>query len=344
MQKVARIVLGGSPYLVFRDTSVDGRMNDGGFDVVLRRFILTETNEKTIGCIVFYLGFLTAYSWKTDEKTLYGSDETTEFALANLIPHLPLDIEIIKETFSHSSKCFTIEFNQKPTGFNVANDSYSIGLKDSFFTTAQKIVFKDGMSKRQIRREILQILLNALEENPNTYLPIKELQYSIPITTKELLLHLHLLRDEDKVDCVTQPSDAQEIVSVKIKSKGIKELEGEIDAQVQSSNVVKHIYGTNIENTTYGANSPITVKIEEIKTIFQTLQQEIKEDRQLEGKEELSETVNQLENELINSKNPKKVGVLLGKIKASTQWVYQKIISNPIISNIIAELLMKGAQ
>ncbi|OGK30320.1 hypothetical protein A3D08_03585 [Candidatus Roizmanbacteria bacterium RIFCSPHIGHO2_02_FULL_43_11] len=108
--------------------------------------------------------------------------------------------------------------------------------------------------------------------------------------------------------------------------------------------MVKHIYGTNIENTTYGANSPITVKIEEIKTIFQTLQQEIKEDRQLEGKEELSETVNQLENELINSKNPKKVGVLLGKIKASTQWVYQKIISNPIISNIIAELLMKGAQ
>ena len=196
MQKVAKIIIDGQPFLTFRDTSVEGRMKEGGFGHLLRRLILTETNEKAVGCIVFYDELLSSYSWKTDEDTLYGSTETLELALANLLPHLPLGINHIKETFSHSSKCVIVEFGRNPDGFSEDKNTYHILLKDNFFKTAQRIVFKDGMSKRLVRREILQILLNAFEENPVTYVRTEDLQASIPVTTKELLFHLHLLKEE----------------------------------------------------------------------------------------------------------------------------------------------------
>lgn len=342
MQKVARIVIDKRPYLAFRDPNVEGQMKEnGGFGHVLRRLILTETNKKSIGCIVFYDDVLTAFSWKTDEETIYG-DKFLEISLTTLLPHLPIRIDHIKETFKYSSRCILVQFDKKPDGFSDDKITYFIQIRESFFATAQRIVFGDSVQKKHVRREILQILLNAFEENPQTYLLLDHLQASIPITTKDLLVNLHFLKEEDKVDFITQPTAVQKIISVKIKAKGIHELEAGISSEVQlHPHMVKNVYGTNIENTTFGANSPINVTIDEIETVFEALQKDIEENPELKNKEKISKTIKSLETEIKERKNSNKVKQLLDELKGSANLVYQKVISNPIISGIIVELLMK---
>lgn len=342
--KVVRIVIDGTPYLVYRDTSVEGMTREKGFEQVLRRlFLVNGSGTDIYSCIVFYLGLLPSFSWKSDEETLYGFKETLEFSFANLLPHLPLSINDLNKEFGRSRKCLAVEFGNEPDGFNKNKFAYSIQVKDGFFKTGQRIVFKNGVSRKQARREILQILLNAFDENPVTFMRIENLQSSIPLTTKEMLSNLYLLKEEDKVDFVTSPSDPQQIISVKIKAGGIRELEAVDEDTVKSPQMVKNVFGTNIENTTYGTNSPITVNIDEIETVFEALQREIKENPDIKNKKETLISVIELKDELTKGKNPTKVRQSLEKIQSSANWVYKKIISNPIVSGIIADLLMKAA-
>lgn len=196
LQKIARVIIEGKPYLTFRDPGVQGMMKDGGFGHILRRLILTDANGlkgEWVGCINFFDELLTAYSWETKDETGYGFGEMLEHSFTNLLPHLPLGIEHINEVFSHGSTCVAVEFNGNPDGFSEDGITYNITLKDSFFKTAQRIVFKDGVTRKAIRREILQVLANEFEEN-GTAVKIETLQCSIPVTTKELMFNLRLLK------------------------------------------------------------------------------------------------------------------------------------------------------
>jgi len=343
LSTVARIIIDGKPYLVLRDTSVEGMTISGGFGHVLRRLFIEDINgSNLIGCIVFYLDFPSSFSWEANENSLYGSNERLEYSLANLLPHLDIGIKHINEAFKRSGQqCIICNLNGNISGFNEDKINYSIQLKDNFFKTAQELVFKGGVTRKKAKREILTILLNGLEENPNTYILIDNLKSSIPLTTKELFFQLHILKEEDMIDFVASPSDPQKIISVKIKAKGVKELEAESDTGLQYPQMVKQVFGTNIENTTYGPNSPITVSIEQIKTVFDALQKEIQEHPQISNKVELSEIVKELETEITKKENPNKVKELLEKVKVSADWVYTRLINNPIISGIIVDLLIK---
>ena len=346
MQKVSRIIIEGEPYLTFRDPGVQGMMKNGGFGHILRRLVLTDLNGlkgEFLACINFFDELLTSYSWKGNEETLYGFGETLEYSFANLLPHLPLGVEHIKEVFGHGSTCVAIEFNNKPDGFSEDRITYFIELKDSFFKTAQRIVFKNGMSKKAIRREILQVLLNELEENPDTFMRMENLQSSIPITTKELILNLRLLKEEEKVDFIMSPhSDPPKIVSVKIKSKGIKELEGDEGFPLQSNQVVKQVFGTNIEHlTTHGDNSPINISIGDIDTAFGNITKQV-EEKDFEGKKEVLELVKELQEELTEKKDPQVVKGLMGKIKEKTAWVYNLVMANPVLTAYLTQLLLKN--
>ena len=161
-------------------------MKNGGFGHILRRLVLTDSNGlkgEWVGCINFYDELLTAYSWDGKEETGYGFGEMLEYSFANLLPYLPLGIEHIKEVFSHGSTCVAVEFNKNPDGFSEDGITYFIELKDSFFKTAQRIVFRDGVNRKAVRREILQILANEFEEN-GTAVKIVILRRSIPVTLK----------------------------------------------------------------------------------------------------------------------------------------------------------------
>ncbi len=345
MRKVAKIVIEGKPYLVFQDLDLkNGETLSRRFTHRLRRLILTDlkgVDGEWFGAIEFL--YEPIYTWKSGEDTLYDFGETLEYAFANLLPHLPLDMKNVKKIYDESSAYAFVEFSNKPDGFSEDGITYFIELKGNFFKTAQGIVFKDGMNRKAVRREILQVLSNEFEEN-GTALRIEVLQSSIPVTTKELVFNLRLLKEDEKVEIISSPGDPEKIVSVKIKSDGFKELEGEGQTPLQLPQMVKNYYAPHIETKTYGANSPITVNIDEIKTVFATLQKEIKENPELKNKEEVSQTVEELETEVTKTKNPSKVKELLEKLKGSASWVYQKVITNPIVSGIIVEILMKMAK
>lgn len=347
--KPVRIKVESQTLLAYRDPDVEGMSRPRRFDKVLRRLILHDADsQEDIGCIVFYLGGLAAYSWESKEETDFGKEAKREMALANLLPHIPLGLDHLKEVYSRGKYCLLCSFNKDEDGYKKDDlTEYIVQLKDGFLKTAQRIVFPNGLKKKDIEQEILQILLNSLEENPGTYMLFEDLQASIPLTTKALILHLNLLQEDEKVDLNIAPhSDPPKIVSIKIKSKGIKALEGETETAIQSPQVVKNIYGTNIETTTHGANSPVTINVGKIETVFENIQKEIKENTDLkaEEKKEVSEAVKELEVEITQDKNPKKVAGLVEKLKGSANWVWQKILANPYVSGIIVEILMKATQ
>ena len=122
-----------------------------------------------------------------------------------------------------------------------------------------------------------------------------------------LIKNLKLLLNEGKIHAVTQVSDPQKLVSVGLEPLTIRELEGDVKPRVKYQSMVKNIYGPNIETTTYGANSPVMINIEEIETVFENIQKEIKEnpDVKEEEKKEVSRVVRELEVEITQDKDPR---------------------------------------
>lgn len=336
------IKIDGHTLLAFRDTVVEGQMSTKGFDKLLRRLLIKDAEtSKLVGCVVFYVGLLASYSWNSDEATEYGKEENEEFAFANLLPHLSFNFEHLKDTFDRGSTCLIFTFDKDRDVTNGDKINYTIQLKDSFFKTAQNIVFPEGINKKDIETEILQILLNSLEENPNTYMLFEELQASIPLTKRSLVFHLNLLKEDDKVDFISSPnSDPPKIISVKIKSKGIKVLDGAEDTALQSPHIVKNI-GVNIENiTTQGDNSPINITVGDINTAFANITKQIEESK-FDNKKEVLVLMKELQQELSGNKNPQKVKGIMARIKGKAAWVYNLIFKNPVLTAYLTQLLLK---
>lgn len=130
-------------------------------------------------------------------------------------------------------------------------------------------------------------------------------------------------------------------MSVKIKSKGIKELEGEPETAIQSPQVVKQVFGTNIEHlTTHGDNSPINISVGDIDTAFGSITKQI-EEKDFDGKKEVLELMKELQGELTEKKDPKKVSGIVDKIKEKAAWVYNLVMTNPVVTAYLAQLLLK---
>lgn len=340
-----RIKIDGKTLLVFRDRDrvVEGRTSSGGFDVVLRRLLIQEVDgSKMVGCVVFYLGILAAYSWDSEEDTIYGKEEKRELAFANLLPHIPLGFDHLKNTYGHSSTCLSCFFDKDNDGFQDDKTTYYIKLENSFIKTAQRLMFPKGLNKKVIEFEILQILLNSLEENPTTFMSIDDLKASIPLTTKSLFFHLDLLKEEDKIDFVTSPhSDPPKIISVKIKSKGIRYLDGDSGNVVQSPQMVKNVYGTNIENlTTHGDNSPINITFNDINAAIGEIIKQV-EEKEFQDKKEVLQSVTELQKELGGRQEPSKVRTHMENIKQKAAWVYNLIFKNPVLTAFLTQLLLK---
>src|SRR3989344_1453729 len=170
--KPTRIKVEDHSYLVYRDHDAEEETFTGSFDKLLRQLLIHDADNPstTIGCVTFRLGILAAYSWETGEDTDYGKEERRELALANILPHLPLGTNRLKEVFGHSYSCLICSFDKDEDGYKDDKRTYNIQMKDGFLKTAQGIVFPNGMIKKDVEREILQILLNSLEENPDTFM------------------------------------------------------------------------------------------------------------------------------------------------------------------------------
>jgi hypothetical protein len=340
--KVTRIRIGGEPYIVFRDPKAEGITRNASFSHILRRLLLTNSDEKLVGAIDFYEDVVIAFSQDKQNGALYGFNEMLEFAFANLIPHLPINIEQVTSIFEKNQSCFNVEFGDKPSGYDQENNTYAVKLESNLFNTAQKITFTAGTNRKAIINEILQVLLNNLEENPGTYMKIEELESSIPITIKEFLFNLNLLDDEGSIKCIKRSSESVPIVGVQITNKGISHFDSQDKTLQETTQTVVNYFAPHIEAKTYGANSPVSVNIDKISTIFEGIQKQIESDPELKNKKEVFETLDKLKNEITKENNPEETKKLLNKLKNTTNWVYNNIINNPYVSGIIVDILMRS--
>lgn len=340
--KVTKIVINNKPYIIYRDREVEGMSKENGsFSHILRRLILSDLDGKWIGAINFFEDIITAFGQDKSIGSMFGFSEMLEFSFANLLTHLPIDIERITSIFERSLSCFNIEFGSIPDNYDREKDTYSIKLDGNLLNTAQRIVFKDGINRKSIKREILQILLNNLEENPSGYMKIEELESSIPILIKEVIFNLNLLEEEGTVKCTRQFSESNPIINVKITAKGVSELDTSNETLKEKASTVNNYFAPNIVTQTYGSNSPISINLGEITTVFENLKKEIEESEDIQDKNEVINILDELKTEVISKENPNKVQENLNKIKTVGGWVYDKIINNPYISGIIVDLLMR---
>lgn len=302
--------------------------------------IWDESQNEVIGCVTFTEHLLIDSVWAQPNKKHFPSVYKVE-ALVNLLNYLPFDPVKLKEIYD---ECYEYRFDRDFGDDQKEDRLYKIKANDSFEATFQRIMFADTVTNRNIQDSALVILYNHWEDNPDTNVLVEILASILPVSEVNLIKNLKLLLSEHKIHAVTSPSDPQKLISVGLEPPTIRELESEVRPELKYPSMVKNIYGTNIETTTYGANSPITVNIEEIETVFEAFQKEIKEHPNLENKEEVSQTVKELQAEITKDKDPKKVKGLLGKLKGSANWLYQKILINPYVSGVIVDLLMKTTQ
>lgn len=349
-QKPIRIKLGEKSVLVFRESDVEGITRPRGFEKVVRQFLLCDTDTKhPIGGITFYSGIMVALSraMEPETGTEYGKIENIEFALANLIPHLPLSYEHFQDVFGRVGNCIICDLADFD-GYTSDRARYGIKVREGLLKAAQKIIFPNGMKRKDVEREILQILLNFREENPDASMTIEELMASIPLSTKNLTLYLRVLEEEGKIyleSYTTVDSASAKILAVTIKSAGIRVLEGEETSAVQLRPMVQNnttIYGHKFGDlTTHGANSPINITAGDVNTALGDIIRQVKE-KDFESKEETIAVLEELQTEMAGEQSPGKMKNLMDKLKNGAKWVYDLILSNPILTAYLTELLLKS--
>lgn len=335
-----RVKIQGHDYILWRNRTVDGRMADPrnvSLGQVLTRFILADADkpEHFIGGIIFYETILTSFDYGDHDS--YGKDsDSLGFALANLLPYLDLDMPRLLESWDNGQHLLAIIFDKGKSGYtNNLKQTYTIETKDGLFATARNLVFPDGYNKEVARRKILEILMNHQEEHPTTNMPYVELLSSLPITEKEALGILHFLREEDKIDILTQPADASKFVSLRIKSGGVEELNGNLHSGVQSTQVTENYTGTVFKNTTTGPNSPIIITVDEIHNTIGGL---IKE-AETRGEPETVETLKVLEGEVKDPKDVSKIKTLFEGLKKTAAWTVGTL--TPIVTQVVTEAALK---
>ncbi len=340
--KVTKIRINNTPYIVYRDQEVEGMSkSNGSFSHILRRLVLADIDGNWVGAINFYEDLVASFGQNKQNGSMFGFSEMLEFSFASLLAHLPIDMERVKSIFERSLSCFNIEFGNTPDNYDKEKDTYSVKLEGNLFNTAQRIIFKNEVSRKSIKLEILQILLNNLEENPSGFMKIEELESSVPILAKEIFFNLNLLEEEGNVKCTRQLSESTPIINVKITAKGISELDSSNDAIKEKASTVNNYFAPHIVTQTYGSGSPISVNIGEISTVFEDIKNEIKENVEIQNKSEIIDLLENLKTEVINKNNPNKIQDYLNKIKTAGVWIYEKIINNPYVSGIILDMLMK---
>lgn len=297
-----------------------------------------DESEEIVGCIIF--------TWSRTARAVtsergFSNNREEERTYLSLIPHLPFYPDITKKLYT---TCFRYLFNTMTDGIEADNSGYNIIVKNGFTQTKQRIIFGGQPSDDQIRREILNTLNNHRFDKPGMYLHIYILGFFIPVDQKTLTRNLLFLHDEGFIDCKTaNGSDGVVVSHSKILNPGIKHVEdtSEFSVKFSSEFVYQKFMGDSINVSTSGNNSPIIIKSQNISIAFEEIEAEIKTTDK-SNKQEILVLLNQLKQEVTQKNDPEKVKGLLGEIKKKGSWLNQKILSHPLLAQIIAQALAKA--
>lgn len=294
--------------------------------------ILDEHQKKVLGCVSFTVSLLVGLT-----RTGFPKHYKIE-ALVNLFHYLPFDPTKCNAIYS---SCYEYRFDSGLDEDIEEDGLYRIKANGDFESIFQRLIFGDAISNRDIQEAAMEVMFNDWEDHPDTNVLVDTLANILPVTETNLIKNLKLLLNEGKIHAVISPGDPKKLISVGLEPPTIRELEGEVKTGVKYPSVVKNIYGPNIEKlTTYGDNSPINITVSDINTAFGNILKEI-EEKESEDKTEILGLVKELQDELGDNKDPKRVKGIMEKIKNKTIWVYNLILKNPVITTFLTQLLLK---
>jgi len=297
-----------------------------------------DENEEIVGCITF--------TWSRTARAVASSlvirsKPEEEITYLALIPHLPFFPDLVK---SLNSTCFRYMFNATTNGLETNKSGYNIKVDGGFMKTMQRIIFGGQPTDDQVRRQILIALHTHWLNDPHTFLPLPIINLFVPVEMKVLVRNTMFLLDEELLEAVMNGStNPHTIETVKIKNKGIKHIEdsSEFSIKFNSEIVYQKFMGDNINATTSGSNSPVIIKSQNINIAFEEIEAEIKKTDVL-NKQEILVLLDQLRQEVTQENNPEKVKGLLGEIKKKGSWLNEKILSHPLLAQLLAQALAKS--
>ena len=336
--KIIRFRNNGTKYITeyLGDNFVSDKSPNGLIKGVAMFRVWNEGDVNSLGCVSFTISLLVGLT-RTGFPSKYK-----ENVLVNLLNYLPFNLEKCIEIYPN---CYEYRFDSGLDEDVEETSLYRIKAEGTFESIFQRLIFGETVTNKKIQEAIKEILFNNWELGTNSNVLFETILEVLPIPKENLLKNIRLLIDDDEIRALLSPADNETIISMGLKPKSIHLLEGDKKQEVEYKSMNKYIYGTNIEATTHGANSPVTIRVDEIETVFKNIQNEIKENSSLsdDEKRNTSLVVENLQTEITEAKNPKKVAELVKKLKNTASWVWQKILVNPYVSGAIIELLSKAA-
>jgi hypothetical protein len=293
--------------------------------------------DSVVGCITF--------SWSQTaravaENLLFRSPLEEERAYLALIPYLPFDLEKVINLYSH---CFRYMFCLGSEGMEADSSGYSIDVRGGFTKMMQRFIFGDEPTDNQVRRQILSALRDHWLDDQYTGLPMPILNLFVPTDTKTLNRNALFLIGENLVEAVTTPTNPPTIETLKINNNGIKHVEDQSEFSVNVPNefvYMKIMQQINASST--GNNSPVIINSQNVNVAFTEIENEV-ERKETDNKDELIGILRQLNTTLSKGGEPEKVQGLLAELKSKASWVNEKIISHPVLAQLIAQALAKSA-
>lgn len=197
------------------------------------------------------------------------------------------------------------------------------------------------MDNNKVRRDILEILYKMFKENPYSFVSREVLLYVI-YNSKGLDSNIAYLEEKGYVEL--QRALGTQFIGARIKAGGVDLIEDESEFNVKfpiKQNITQ-IKGDVIGVISQGNNAQITSRISiQIGKNFNNILEEIdlRRDLDTETKQSLRSKVQEIQTEIQKSEpNAIKVKSALDFLKNKAKWVYDKIVTNPVIAAILVEI------
>lgn len=299
--------------------------------------VLDPKVDNTIGCIACYVSATVIAIWRNN-----WNKEFTEEVMINIfkmiLPHIdsPVGIDILKQKYP---SCIKVIITSGDRRYDQNENAMYIRGRDNPESLIQEFVYDGKPEDSEVEQEVLKILYGHWLESYNTEILVKKLEDRLFIPQKTLFRNLDFLEKENLIDSIKAD---QGWVSVGITSAGIKYVRNKFQKFSLGSKIIigDQIKGDKITAKTSGSSSPVIIKSQNISIAFEEIEAEIKT-TDISNKQEILVLLDQLKQEVMQKNDPEKIKGLLGEIKKKGSWLNKKILSHPLLAQLMAQALAK---
>ena len=315
------------------------QMVSGNFmsDIALFR-IFDENEKEMLGGIVFRKSSFLKYLDADPKRNQFPQNEYLEEALINLLHYLPFYPEKLKPLYAEQGTCFIYQFVRDKDDGLENEKNYNIKTEGSFESTFFRLMFGEEATTETIQFALLEPLYLHWKDDSLTGTRIEQIVSIVPLKRNAINANLELLEDDGFVEIIRDTSG--NFISVKLKPRGVKKVEGSLQADVQSTPVTNYHYGNKI-NVKTGDYSPVIINADIIDSFFGNIERDL-EKKNPENKVELTEAINSLKQEFKkDNKDQGKIQKALNVLKNGGVWIYDKVLNNQLVGSLLAQLALQ---